>query len=385
MKKLVILSQESVFSGYIKCGMAELADSLAVSMTDNYDVSLIVVKGESLIPNLTGMVREIEPGVSNINFARVHYYMINKDMWLTKAVELINRIKPDIFHNMDNPAILMELDERPAKALFTFDSVEYAAEHATYLPYYDSVNHNSITLARQLQRSRSALTTQLLQTNFSGVTPGILTQYFTPVKGLLIPSSYDKTNFMGKNICKQRLLDTYGIKGNPFICLTMCRLIEEKGLDFIIEAIEDIKRLGGVLIVVGVGDTKYETKFAKLARKYDHVFFINRYASPARMPPFLAGADFYLQPSISENAGLMPLTALSYGTIPIISLVGGLNDSFNEENCIPVYFNNVAQAVEQAAEIYKDKERLNELRAVCMSQKISWDDRKQPYIDLYEQ
>lgn len=385
MKKLVILSKESVFSGYIKCGMAELADSLAVSMTDDYDVSLIVVKGDNIIPALTGMTREIESGVFHINFARVHYYMINKDIWSSKSIELINRIKPDIFHNMDEPEVLMELDERPAKALFTFDSTEFATEHAAYLPYYDSVNHNSRTLARQIQRSRSALSSQLMQTQFSGVTPGILTQYFTPTKGLLIPCAYDKNNYMGKNVCKQRLLDTYGIKGNPFICLTMCRLVEEKGLDFVIEAVEDIKRLGGVLIVVGVGERKYEAAFEKLARKYDHVFFINRYASPARIPPFLAGADFYLQPSIFENAGLMPLTALSYGTIPIISLVGGLNDSFNEENCIPVYLNNVAQAIEQAAILYKDKEKFNALRTVCMSQKISWTDRKQAYIDLYEQ
>lgn len=384
MKKLVILSKESVFSGYIKCGMAELADSLAASMTDRYDVSLIVAKGENRIPSLTGMVRQIDENVYGMTFAKVHYYMIDLEMWEEKSIKLINHIKPDIFHNMDNPDVLLKLEERPNKALFTFDSTDYATEHAQYLSYYDSVNHNSKILARQIQRSRSALSSMLSQTHFTGITPGVLTQYFTPTKGLLIPSPYSKSNYQGKDICKKRLLEAYGISGNPFICLTMCRLIQEKGLDYIIEAVEDIGRLGGVLIVVGIGDDYYEATFKKLSYKYDHVYFTNKYASPARLPSLLAGADFYLQPSIFENAGLMPLTALSYGTIPIISLVGGLNDSFNEENCIPVYMNNVAQAIEQAALIYQDKTQLNAFRDICMSQKISWEDRKQDYVNLYE-
>ena len=70
-------------------------------------------------------------------------------------------------------------------------------------------------------------------------------------------------------------MDTYGIKGNPFVCLTMCRLIKEKGLDFIIEAIDTIKALGGVLIVVGVGDKFYEDKFRVLSRQNSHVIYID--------------------------------------------------------------------------------------------------------------
>jgi glycogen synthase len=37
----------------------------------------------------------------------------------------------------------------------------------------------------------------------------------------------------------------------------MCSLVKEKGLDFVIDAIETIGALGGILIVVGVGDPYY--------------------------------------------------------------------------------------------------------------------------------
>jgi hypothetical protein len=43
MKKLTILSKESVFGGYLASNLGELADSLAVSLTSNYNVSLVCI------------------------------------------------------------------------------------------------------------------------------------------------------------------------------------------------------------------------------------------------------------------------------------------------------------------------------------------------------
>lgn len=385
MKKLVILSKESIFSGYMKCGMAEVADCLANSMSDQYNVTLIVLKGHSRMPELLGTaVKEIEPGVEAVKFAKVQYYMVNEDIWDDKAVSLINDIAPDIFHNLDDPSIIDKLAQRPEKTLFTFDSIEFASQYESYLSKYDHITSNAKSQAGAILRSRSMLGATLSQLDFQGISPGILTQYFTPTKGLLIPAPYGFNSWQGKNICKKRLLQSYNIQGDPPVFLTMCRLVQEKGLDYVIDAAELIGLFGGVLIVVGIGDEYYERAFTKLAEKYAHVIYIKAYASVVRLPPFLAGADFYLQPSFYESAGLMPMTALSYGTIPIISIVGGLYDSFNEENCIAIQDNDVQQAIRVANKIYRNKEELNALRNTCISQDISWETRKQPYVDLYE-
>jgi starch synthase len=165
--------------------------------------------------------------------------------------------------------------------------------------------------------------------------------------------AYDSSSILGKSFCKQRLIDSYGLKNNPFICLTMCRLIKEKGLDSIIEQIPLIKELGGVLIVVGKGDKYYEDAFSKFSFE-DGVIYVPHWASYLQMPPFLAGADFYLQPSLIESGGLMPLTAMSYGTIPIVTLNGGLLDNFNDDNAIVVY-DDLADALVRASELYQNK------------------------------
>lgn len=384
MKKLLMLSKESVFSGYVKCGMAELSDSLANSLTENYEVFLIVANGHSRLPSITGQVSELEPGVQNIKFAKVNYFIIDLELWPEKPVELINKIQPDIFHNLDDPSILSLISYKIPKTICTFDSMEFANEHSEYFSLYDNITTNSQTMARSILRQRSNLSNSLSNTNFSGVAPGILTEFFTPEKGLLIPAAYNSKNLLGKSFCKQRLTDAYGLSKNPFICLTMCRLVKEKGLDAIIENIPFIKEKGGILIVVGKGDPYYEKQLAKFTQK-DGLIYIPSWASYLQMPPFLAGADFYLQPSLIENGGLMPLTAMSYGTIPIITLNGGLLDNFNDDNAIIVYDDTgLKDAITRAADLYNDKQAFNNKKVHCMQQDISWNSRKENYIALYE-
>ena len=80
----------------------------------------------------------------------------------------MEQIKPDIFHNLDDPSIISKLLTRPAKAVFTFDSIEFAEQNQEYLPLYDNVVSNSKTLASSMMRRRSVFSNTLMQTNFSG-------------------------------------------------------------------------------------------------------------------------------------------------------------------------------------------------------------------------
>lgn len=384
MKKLLMLSKESIYSGYVKCGMAELADSLANSLSENYEVFLIVANGHSRFPIITGPAIEVEPGVLNIKFAKVNYYIVDEELWPEKPAELINQIQPDIFHNLDDPSIIDLITCDIPKTICTFDSIEFASNNSNYFNKYDNVTTNSKAIASSILRQRSPLASSLNPSTFTGIAPGILTEFFTPEKGLLIPASYGADNLLGKQFCKQRLIDAYGLSKNPFICLTMCRLIKEKGLDAIIENIPLIKEKGGILIVVGKGDPYYEKQLSKIRQK-DGLIYVPSWASYLQMPPFLAGADFYLQPSLIENGGLMPLTAMSYGTIPIVTLNGGLLDNFNQDNAIIVdEYNGLPDAINRASELYNNKEDFREKRRFCMQQDISWNSRKTDYINLYE-
>ena len=101
------------------------------------------------------------------------------------------------------------------------------------------------------------------------------------------------------------------------------------------------------------------------------------------MLPYMAAADFYLQPSLKESGGITPMVSALYGAIPIVTQAGGLKDNFNKENAIIVE-NNLAQKLEEALKIYSTDSLLREKRKKAMLSEFGWTTRKKQYIELYE-
>lgn len=252
----------------------------------------------------------------------------------------------------------------------------------------ENANKNSITTvsehyAQEVLAQKDELSTALSSTDYCGITNGILYSAFSPEKGLLLSAKYNADDQYGKLLCKDRILKTYGIEGNPFICMVMGRLIKDKGIEDILNTVHCIRDNGGFLIIVGKAETPYDKLLKELSRS-DGVIFIDRWASQTQVIPMLSGADFYLSPSIVEPCGLMPMTASRYGTIPITTLAGGLADNFNSENSIIIDESGLEGAIGRASELYRNKSALHAKRKVCMEKDFSWETRKKSYIELYE-
>lgn len=383
MKKLVMLSVESVFSGRVLSGMAEMVDSMANALSRDYIVTIICPDGDGIFARTASALRTVEDGVRTCRFSAVDYYLIKQDMWLEKVIDLVEQLNPDILHNFAEPEILDMLKTRPKKAVCTFDQASFVRGKEKYLPLYDSVTTSSANYARDVLAVGDELSDTLSRIDFRGITAGILDVAFAPEKGLLISNKYTADAQDGKQLCKQRLLKTYGIEGNPYICLMMCRLVKEKGLEKVFDAVQTIRDTGGLLVVVGKGKHSYEQQLRKY-RRSDGVVYIDRWASPVQAAPLAAGADFYLCPSNTEACGLMPMTASRYGAIPIVTLNGGLADNFNNDNAIVIDDNGLTEAIKKAAEIYSDDNLMTSRRKVCMEQDFSWATRKAGYIEIYE-
>lgn len=383
MKKLVILSNESVFSGIVRCGVAEVTDSLANALSLDYDVTVVCPDGNSVHARTAATIKPISDGVKTCVFSNVRYYLIRRDSWLENAVAVVDDIGPDILHNMAEPEILSMLAVRPAKAICSFDDPKRFAGKETVLLDYDSVTTNSKNFAKVLLEAGDELSEVLNKINFHGITDGILDTVLAPEKGFMIHAKYSADEIAGKMLCKQWLKQTYGIQGDPYICLMMCRLIKEKNIEAVLEAIPTIKETGGMLLVVGKGNPAYERELRGLKRS-DGVVYVNKWASPVQAAPMTAGADFYIQPSRMESGGLMPMTACHYGAVPIVTLNGGLADNFNDDNAIVVRNDNTIDAVKRAAALYSDKTAFIAKQKLCMRQDFSWKTRKLPYIELFE-
>lgn len=380
MKNLLIVTDESILAGCARSGVAEVADSLANAMTADYAVSVVCPDGDGVWARMAANLRQIADGVRACRLFGVDYYLLSN--WPEGLADVAEAVEPDVLHSFAAPELLGLLANRPARCVYTIDQADFVRGKEEALTAYDAVTTVSRAYAAELLSVGDTLAEALAKLDFRGITNGILTPVFAPEKGLLVPARYTAEDQGGKAACKEQLLRTYGISGNPCLYLMMCRLVRDKGLDDVLEAVHTIRDSGGFVIFVGRGDKEYESKLAVLTRA-DGVLWVRQRPSPMQAIPLLAGADYYLSPSISEPCGLMPMTACRYGAVPITTLKGGLADNMDGEIAVLVGEGGMTGAVAEAAALYADKDALAAKRAACMERDFSWAARRAGYLEVY--
>ena len=75
MKKLVFLSEESIFGGYIQSGLAELVDCLATSLTDIYEVNIVCRGVEASFSSKLAKLQR-KNNLSKFCLFKVNYYFL---------------------------------------------------------------------------------------------------------------------------------------------------------------------------------------------------------------------------------------------------------------------------------------------------------------------
>lgn len=383
MRKLLILTDESILAGCPKSGVAEVADSLANAMTEDYAVSVVAPDGNGMFVRLSGDGVSVRDGVRRVRMFGVDYYLVLRSRWAELAPLVASDLAPDVFHNFSAPELLEAMPIRPARCVYTIDQADFVRGEPDTLRAYDAVTTVSRAYAAELLAAGDALAATLAELDFRGITNGILSPVFAPEKGLLIPAAYSADDLAGKDVCKRRLCRTYGIDPARAVYLMACRLVRDKGLDEVIAHVHDLRDSGGTLLMVGSGDMEYERKLRRLMPP-DGVIYLNKWPSAIQVIPLLAGADFYLSPSITEPCGLMPMTACRFGCIPLTTLSGGLADNMDESVALLVGDGGMPDALTRASALYADKTALAEKRRACMTRDYSWATRKQGYLEVYK-
>jgi starch synthase len=81
----------------------------------------------------------------------------------------------------------------------------------------------------------------------------------------------------------------------------------------------------------------------------------------------LAGRNILLMPSIYKPYGLIQLHALKYGTVPIVSSVGGLDDS------IQPFDGKTGTGFKFTPNVRKSSEKTLQNSLTCFTDKPSWE------------
>jgi len=227
-----------------------------------------------------------------------------------------------------------------------------------------------------------------------GVINGLDHEVWNPAKDPAIPHPYSADDLGGKAACRDALRGELDLEAAPGPVIGMVtRLVEQKGMDLVLEALPGILSEGCQVALIGSGDPDLEAAFAESARRHPGQVAIHIGYESDLARRVYAGADCLLMPSRYEPCGLSQLIALRYGTVPIVRRTGGLTDSVAEFDPArrtgtgfafdPFTVEALLDAIRRAASAYRQPALWKALMRNAMTQDFSWDASAREYVTLY--
>lgn len=237
---------------------------------------------------------------------------------------------------------------------------------------------------------------QMRRHDLYGILNGIDYETINPATDPEIVEHFDITNVDEKKVInKLALQKECGLPENKDVPLIgiVTRLTWQKGLDLIINRMEELMKRDVQVVILGAGDQKYEEPLKGIAAYHNQKLSLNLKYDFGLSCRIYAGCDMFLMPSLFEPCGLSQMMSLRYGTIPIVRETGGLKDSvqpYNEyENTGDGFsFKNynaheMMDIIDYALKVYQDKEKWQGLVHRAMEAKLDWDKSADAYLKVF--
>ncbi|MDX1961481.1 MAG: glycogen/starch synthase [Leptospiraceae bacterium] len=231
--------------------------------------------------------------------------------------------------------------------------------------------------------------------SFTGIMNGIDEHEWNPEVDSKIFLNYNKdTAEQGKYENKLRLYHEQGLHVDmerPMVGI-VSRLTYQKGFETFLDAFVNRIHLPFYYFVLGTGDENLEEAFFYHSHHNQQKLYFFKGFNETLARKIEAASDFFLMPSLFEPCGLNQLYSHAYGSIPIVSRVGGLKDSVHESDLIeyktgfvfePNDSSSLGYALERASSTYYNKNEFNQIRKNIMSLDWGWKKSTEKYHELY--
>jgi starch synthase len=237
------------------------------------------------------------------------------------------------------------------------------------------------------------------QHKLHGVTNGVDYTLWSPGSDKFIVKRYAPEELSAKASCKSFLQKRCGLEDSPQTPLIgmIGRLAEQKGIDLVVQAIDEIMKEDLQLVMLGVGEERYHRLLKEIQAEYPQRVCVNITFDEELAHQIIAGSDMLLMPSRFEPCGLLQLYSMKYGTVPVVRQTGGLADTVVDcteeslKNGLATGFTfkeyspeGLLKAIKRALWLFKDKNSWQILQRICMKQDWSWQRSADEYIKLYK-
>jgi len=233
----------------------------------------------------------------------------------------------------------------------------------------------------------------------AGILNGIDIDEWNPGTDPHLTCNYNRRTLGNKTKNKIALQEELGLTVSSEIPLLgfVGRLVDQKGVDLILEQMNQLLILNCQLVILGSGFPHYEKALKNIAEQYPEKVAVTLGYNESFAHRIEASSDIFLMPSIFEPCGLNQLYSLRYGTLPVVHAVGGLRDTVFEQmlesesvDANGFVFHGATAgellaAIQRAIALFQQKDQWKQLQLNAMSKDFSWDSSAKEYLAIYEQ
>ncbi len=269
----------------------------------------------------------------------------------------------------------------------------------TGLVYSDAISTVSRVYAEEIKTPQYGERLEgLLQrrsADLYGILNGLDYNEFDPEIDKIIEKNYNASSISEKKLNKTALQKEMGLpcRDVPVFGL-VSRLSGQKGLNLIIDRIDEMLSKDIQFVLLGTGDDYYHDHFRRITERYPDKIAAHLRFHPQLAQKIYAGSDMFLMPSRFEPCGLGQLISLRYGTIPVVRATGGLAETITDYSSDPENGNGFSfvnfsademmDAINRAVDVYANHPgEWAKLVSRAMEQDFSWKASAIKYEELY--
>lgn len=272
------------------------------------------------------------------------------------------------------------------------------------LSYSDRITTVSPTYAQEIQTPEFGYGLEGLlshkRSQLRGILNGIDISVWNPADDEYLEQTYDINSLADKRRNKTTLQQQLGLPVDPDIPLLglIGRLVEQKGIDMVLNCLQEMTTLPLQFALLGSGDKSIEVRLKDYARLYPEKIAITIGYNERLAHQIEAGVDIFLMPSRFEPCGLNQMYSQRYGTIPIVRKTGGLADtvvdalpeSMANETATGIVFNDTSaaalfEAIKRSLVLYHNQAGWQRIQRSAMAKDFSWKHSANQYLALYNE
>lgn len=231
----------------------------------------------------------------------------------------------EVFHHLGLPVAFWDHDglEFYGQVSFMKGGLVYADRITTVSPNY----------AREITTSEFGCGLEGLlryrKDVLAGIINGVDADDWNPAHDPYLHKAYSAQSFENKAMNSRALRMELDLPDRPDLPLVALigRLVEQKGIDLILDVLERLLALPLQLVILGSGQPEFEDALQSAAMRYPEIMVLRIAYDEGLAHRIEAGANLFLMPSRFEPCGLNQMYSQKYGTLPLVHAVGGLEDT----------------------------------------------------------